>query len=62
VAVLGVRTPADMSGLAAAKDALRTSLLQQKKNAAVTAYMDYLKERAHREGALEISSDKLGRG
>jgi peptidyl-prolyl cis-trans isomerase D len=62
VAALRERLPADMSGFAAAKDALLNSLLQQKRHTVLTAYMDYLKERAHREGALEIFADKPGRG
>jgi peptidyl-prolyl cis-trans isomerase D len=62
VVALRERIPADMSGFAAAKDALRTTLMQQKRQAVVSAYMDHLKERAHREGALEIVADKLGRG
>jgi peptidyl-prolyl cis-trans isomerase D len=62
VAALRERLPADMSGFAAGKDALQDSLLQKKRQAVLTAYMDYLKERAHREGALEIFGDKPGRG
>ncbi|HYR96583.1 MAG TPA: SurA N-terminal domain-containing protein, partial [Candidatus Binatus sp.] len=54
VAALRERLPADMSGFASAKVALHDSLLQQKRQAVLTAYMDYLKERAHREGALDI--------
>ncbi len=62
VAVLRARTPADMAGFAAAKDALRESLLQQKRAQAATAYLSFLKERAQREGALEVRTDALGRG
>jgi peptidyl-prolyl cis-trans isomerase D len=62
VAALRERLPADMSGFAAARDALQDSLLQQKREAVLTAYMDYLKERAHREGALEVFAEKPGRG
>jgi len=62
VAALQGRTPADMSGFEAAKSGLRTTLLQQKRQAAVTAYLDHLKERAHQEGALQIYGDKLTRG
>jgi len=51
-----------MSGFDAAKDALRTTLLQQKRQATVTAYLDHLKERAHRDGTLQIFGDKLERG
>ncbi len=62
VAALRTRTPADMSGLAAARDGLRQIILQQKRQAALTAYLDYLKERAHREGAFEVFAERLGRG
>jgi peptidyl-prolyl cis-trans isomerase D len=62
VASLRGRTPADMSGLAAAKDSLEDTLLQQKRNAALSAYMDYLKQRAQREGTLEVRSNALGPG
>jgi peptidyl-prolyl cis-trans isomerase D len=62
VAALQARTPADMSGFEAAKSGLRTTLLQQKRQATVTAYVDHLKERAHQEGALQIFGDKLTRG
>ncbi|HZR80848.1 MAG TPA: SurA N-terminal domain-containing protein [Candidatus Binatia bacterium] len=62
VAALRTRTPADMAGFPAAKDALRESTLQQKRGSVMTAYIDYLKERATREGALEVRPDALGRG
>ena len=62
VAAFRGRTPADLSGLAGAKDGLRRTLLTQKREAVLTAYIDYLKERAHREGAFEVFADKLGRG
>lgn len=62
VASLASQTPADMSGFAAAKDGLRTTILQEKQNAVLIAYMDYLKERANREGALDVSARKLERG
>jgi peptidyl-prolyl cis-trans isomerase D len=54
--------PADMSGFAAAKDALVDSILQQKRYAIVDAYMDFLKARAQEEGALEVRGGALGRG
>jgi peptidyl-prolyl cis-trans isomerase D len=62
VASLGARTAADMAGFAAAKDTLLDSMLQQKRAAALTAYMSFLKERAQREGALEVRADALPRG
>jgi peptidyl-prolyl cis-trans isomerase D len=62
VAALRTRTPADMGGLAAAKDGLRDTLLQQKRQQATAAYMSFLKQRAQREGALEVRTDAAGRG
>ena len=62
VAALRARTPADMSDFGATKDTLRQTLLKQKQRTLLTAYIDYLKERAHREGAFEVFAEKLGRG
>jgi len=62
VASLRTRTAADMSGFAAAKETLRGTLLQQKRQATATAYLDHLKERAHREGTLEVYGEKQSRG
>ncbi|HJQ84469.1 MAG TPA: SurA N-terminal domain-containing protein [Candidatus Binatia bacterium] len=62
VMALRSRIPADMSGLDAAKADLRKLILQQKRQAVLAAYVDHLKERASREGALEIYGDKLARG
>jgi peptidyl-prolyl cis-trans isomerase D len=62
VAALHERLPADMSGFDAGKSGVEDSLLQQKRHAVLTAYLDYLKERAHREGALDILGDKPPRG
>lgn len=62
VAALRSRVPADMSGLAAAKNTLRDTMLQQKRSAAVTAFMSHLKEQAQREGALDVHADALSRG
>jgi len=59
VLALRERTAADMSGLAEAKDSIRDTLLQQKRNAALGAYMDHLKQRAQREGTLEVHTDAL---
>ena len=61
VVALRARTPADMAGLAGEKDTLRSSLLQQKKTQVTTAYLAFLKERAQREGALEVRTDVVGR-
>jgi peptidyl-prolyl cis-trans isomerase D len=56
------RTPADAAGFEAAKDGLRDSILQQKRTSAMSKYLDFLKERARKEGALEVVADALGRG
>jgi peptidyl-prolyl cis-trans isomerase D len=57
VVSLHERKAADMAGLADAKDGLRDSLLQQKRQAVLRRYMEFLKERAIREGGLEVSAD-----
>ena len=62
VAALVKRIPADMAGLAAERDRILDSLLQQKRPALLAAYVNYLKERAAREGALEVRSDSPPRG
>jgi isopentenyl phosphate kinase len=62
VASLRERTPADQAGFAAAKDGIKDTLLQQKRNATLSAYMDHLKQRAQREGTLEVRGDALGPG
>src|SRR5438094_477471 len=62
VAALRARTPADMAGFEGAKDKLRETLQRQKHEAVLTAYMSYLKERAQREGALDVHGDALPRG
>ena len=60
VAALRDRKPADMSGLAAAKDGLHDSLLQQKRQAVVRGYVDFLKESALRAGRLDVRADSKG--
>jgi peptidyl-prolyl cis-trans isomerase D len=62
VAALREHTPADMEGFAAAKDSLKETMLQQKRNAAITAFLAHLKQRAQREGTLEVRTDALGPG
>jgi hypothetical protein len=62
VATLAKRVPADMAGLAAERDRILDSLLQQKRQALLAAYLNFLKERAAREGALEVRSDSSSRG
>ena len=51
------RKPADMEGLAAAKDGIRQQLLRQRQQAAAVSYMNYLKQRAQQDGALTVSPD-----
>ena len=48
-----------LEGFAAAKDSLKETILQQKRNAALTAYMAHLKQRAQREGTLEVRTEAL---
>jgi len=62
VAALAKRVPADMAGLSAEKDRVLDSLLQQKRQGLLTAYVNFLKERAAREGALEVRNDSSPRG
>ena len=60
VAALRDRKPADMNGLAAAKDALHDSLLQQKRQSIVRGYVDFLKESALRAGRLDVRTEVKG--
>jgi len=62
VMALKERIPADTSGLADAKDQLRTTLRQQKQQDALQAFMNHLKERAQQQGVLQVSSDVVGQG
>jgi peptidyl-prolyl cis-trans isomerase D len=62
VMALKERIPADLSGLADAKDNLKTTLLQQKQQDALQAFMDHLKERARQQGALEVKADVVNEG
>ena len=62
VAALRARTPADMAGFEGARDKLRETLLKQKHAAVWTAYVDHLKGRAQREGALDVHNDLLAPG
>ncbi len=62
VAALRARTATDMAGFEGDKGHLRTTILDQKRRAVLDAYLSYLKERAHAEGALEVSKDVLTRG
>ena len=60
VAALRERKPADMSGLTAAKDTLHDTLLQQKRQAIVRSYVDFLKESALRAGRLDVHANVKG--
>lgn len=62
VVALREKVPADMSGFASDKDRLGDSLLQQKRQTVLTAFMSFLKERAARDGVLEVQRDTTGRG
>jgi peptidyl-prolyl cis-trans isomerase D len=62
VMALKERIAADPAGLADAKDTLRTTLLQQKQEDAVQAFMNHLKERARQQGALEVNTDVVAEG
>ena len=62
VVALKERTPADLAGLGEAKDALRQSLVQQKQQDAMQAFMNHLKERAQQEGALEVKAEAVAEG
>jgi len=62
VVALRARTPADMAGFEGAKDQLRETLLKQKREAVLTAYLSYLMRRAQSEGALEVRTDARPRG
>src|SRR5437899_1824077 len=62
VAALRARTPADMASFEGAKDQLRETLLKQKREAVLTAYLSYLMRRAQSEGALEVRTDARPRG
>ncbi len=62
VVALKARTPADMAQLESTRNTIRDTLLQQRRDAAVTAFMNELKERAVREKALEVKADVSERG
>jgi peptidyl-prolyl cis-trans isomerase D len=62
VVALKDRTPADMAKFPAAKDALTDSLMQQKRGAMTQSWLDYLKQRAQQDGALEVRADAAPRG
>ena len=62
VVALKGRTPADLKDLETAQSSIRESLLSQRRQATVTSFMNHLKERAAREGALRVQADATDRG
>lgn len=62
VVALKARTPADMKELETAKTSIHEQLLQQRRQAVLTAFMGHLKERAARDGALRVQADVSERG
>jgi peptidyl-prolyl cis-trans isomerase D len=62
VVALKERIPSNPVGLADAKDAIKTTLLQQKQQEAMQAFMNQLKERAQREGVLAVHADAVAEG
>ncbi len=62
VVALKERITADPAGLAEAKETLRTTLLQQKQQETLQAFIDHLKERAQQDGALAVHSDAVAEG
>jgi peptidyl-prolyl cis-trans isomerase D len=62
VVALKDRVPADPAGLADSKDTIRTTLLQQKQQDAMQAFINHLKERAQKDGALAVKSDVVAEG
>jgi peptidyl-prolyl cis-trans isomerase D len=61
VIALKGRTPADEAGLADAKAEIKETLLNQKQQNALMAFMNQLKERALKDGELEVRADAAGR-
>jgi peptidyl-prolyl cis-trans isomerase D len=57
VVALKARTPADPKDFETAQSGIRENLLNQRRQAALTAFMDHLKERAATEGALRVQAD-----
>ena len=59
VVALKDRLPADPAGLADAKSSLRDQMLREKQQLALEQFMSYLKERAQKDGALEVKGDAV---
>src|SRR5262245_3462194 len=62
VVALKDRVRPDPAGLADAKDSIKSSLLQQKQQEAMQAFMDHLKQRAQQDGALAVHADAVAEG
>ncbi len=62
VVALKTRTPADPKDLETARSGIRDTLLAQRRQAALAAFMNHLKESAAREGALRVQADAVDRG
>jgi len=54
------RQTADPAGLDQAREEIRQTLLRERQQLALDAFMAFLKERAQRQGALEIRTDAIG--
>ena len=62
VIALKARTPAELKDLETAQASIRDTLLAQRRQAALSSFMSYLKERAAREGVLRVQADVTDRG
>lgn len=60
VIALAARQAADAAGLEQARDDIRETLLRERQDLALDAFLAFLKERAQRQGALEIRADAVG--
>src|SRR5207302_594067 len=59
---IGLDEAAAEAGVEGAKDGRRETLLKQKREAVLTAYLSYLIKRAQSEGALEVRANARTRG
>jgi len=62
VVALKERIPSDPAGLGEAKDTIKTTLLEQKRQEAMESFINHLKERAQKEGALAVEADAVSKG
>jgi len=60
VVALAGKDPADPAGLEEAKAEIRQTLVRERQQLALEEFMTFLKERAQREGALEVNTDAIG--